>query len=232
LKLSISTVQKTYEKILSGNAHLSRVSEIKNHCPNNIGYKTKIINMNKYALYQRVSTIDQSTDNQKVRLIEYANQHGYDYDIYDEVESTRRTRPVKQALLQKLRNGEYAGCIVYKIDRWARSSTELILEIKELVDKDIAFISISDNLDFSSATGRLHFQILAIFAEFERSLISERTKIALKRKAASFTLGRPKGSKDKKPRRKSGYILRHAREKQEIDSKKGNHKPIEDYLNK
>jgi len=190
--------------------------------------------MNKYALYQRVSTLDQSTENQRVRLIEYANQHGFEYDIYDEVESSRRTRPVKQRLLQKLRNGEYAGCIVYKIDRWARSSTELILEIKELVDKGIAFISISDNLDFSSATGRLHFHILAIFSEFERSLISDRTKIALRRKKEvdKITLGRPIGAKDKKARRKSGYILRHAREKQEADSKNGINKPIQDYIDK
>jgi putative DNA-invertase from lambdoid prophage Rac len=195
--------------------------------------------MKKYALYQRVSTYDQSTASQRDIIIQYANQHGFEYDLYDEVESTRRTRPVKQALLQKLRNGEYVGCIVYKIDRWARSSTELILEIKELVDKGIAFISVSDNLDFSNATGRLHFQILAVFAEFERSLISDRTRSALsalKRKneieGNGKCLGRPKGSKDKKIRRKSGYVLRHAREKQEADSQKGIHKPIEDYIDK
>lgn len=192
--------------------------------------------MKKFALYQRVSTIDQSNENQKVRLIEYAMKQGWDYDIFEEVESSRRTRPVKQVLLQKLRNGEYAGVIVYKIDRWARSSTELILEIKELVDKNIAFISISDNLNFSSASGRLHFQILAIFAEFERSLISERTRNSLreiKRKLEleGKNLGRPKGSRDKKPRRKSGYILRHAREKQEMDSKNGIKKPIGEYIN-
>ena len=195
--------------------------------------------MKKYALYQRVSTLDQSTENQRVRLIEYANQHGYEYDIYDEIESSRRTRPVKQRLLQKLRDGEYSGCVVYKIDRWARSSTELILEIKELVDKGIAFISISDNLDFSSASGRLHFQILAVFAEFERSLISDRIRCALsalKRRneieGNGKCLGRPKGSKDKKTRRKSGYILRHAREKQEAASQNGIHKPIQDYIDK
>lgn len=189
-------------------------------------------NMKPYAIYVRVSTIDQSNDNQRYRLTEYAKQHRYDFDIFEEVESSRRTRPVKQALLQKLRNGEYAGVIVYKIDRWARSSTELILEIKELVDRGITFISVSDNLDFSSATGRLHFQILAIFAEFERSLISERTRLALKRKKEyeGIRLGRPKGSKDKKVRRRSGYILRHARERQEMDSKNGIQKPIEEYI--
>lgn len=89
-------------------------------------------------------------------------------------------------------------------------------------------------LDFSTATGRLHFQILAVFAEFERSLISERTRLALKRKKETegIHLGRPKGSRDKQPRRKSGYILRHAKEKQETDSRNGIHKPIEDYLNR
>jgi len=189
--------------------------------------------MGKYALYARISTVDQSTSSQRDVLMTFAKEKGYDYDIYDEVESTRRTRPVKQSLLQKLRNGEYAGVIVYKIDRWARSSTELILEIKELVDKGIAFVSVSDQLDFSTATGRLHFQILAVFAEFERSLISERTRLALKRKKENegVRLGRPKGSKDKKPRRKSGYVLRHANEKQKADSQNGIHKPIEDYLN-
>ena len=193
--------------------------------------------MKKYAIYQRVSSLEQQTINQREINISFADEKGYEYDLYDEGESTRRTRPIKQALLQKLRNGEYAGVIVYKIDRWARSSTELILEIKELVDKGIAFISVSDNLDFSTATGRLHFQILAIFAEFERSLISDRTKLSLQRKKLileqeGLSLGRPKGSRDKKPRRKSGYILRHAREKQEADTHKGIHKPIEDYLNK
>ena len=192
--------------------------------------------MKKYALYQRVSTIDQSTSSQRDVLIRFANEKGFEYDLYDEVESTRKTRPVKQALLQKLRNGEYEGVIVYKIDRWARSSTELILEIKEMVDKGIAFVSVSDQLDFSSAAGRLHFQILAVFAEFERSLISDRTKLALQRKKQILeqegkSLGRPKGSRDKNPRRKSGYILRHAKQKQEADMKNGIQKPIDDYLN-
>jgi putative DNA-invertase from lambdoid prophage Rac len=190
--------------------------------------------MGKYALYTRVSTLDQSVESQMVRLIEFAKQRGFEYDLYEEVESSRRTRPIKQKLLQKLRNGDYIGCVVYRIDRWARISTELILEIRELYDRNIAFISVSDNLDFSTSTGRLHFQLLAIFAEFERSLISERTRLALRKKKEydGIQLGRPKGSRDKKPRRKSGYILRHALEKQALDSKNGSTKTISDYIDK
>ena len=163
----------------------------------------------KVALYLRVSTDNQTTENQRIRLEEYAKSNNWEYDVFDEVESTRKTRPVKQALLTKLRAKEYDAVVVYKLDRWARSSTELILETKELIDKGIGFISISDNLDFTSASGKLHFQILSAFAEFERSLISERTKEGLKRvREQGIPLGRPKGAKDKKPRKKSGYYVR------------------------
>lgn len=176
----------------------------------------------KVALYCRVSTGKQTNDNQKIRLIQYAKNNSLDYDLFEEVESTRNTRPVKQMLLQKLRAFEYSKIVVYKLDRYARSSRELILEIQELTDKGIGFVSVSDNLDFTKAVGRLHFQILSAFSEFERSLISERTKEGIKRaKAQGKKLGRPKGSKDKKPRPKSGYFMRELNKRKSIDEKKG-----------
>jgi DNA invertase Pin-like site-specific DNA recombinase len=101
--------------------------------------------------------------------MQYGIDHYLKYDLFDKDESTRKTRPIKQELLQKLRAGQYKEVIVFKLDRWARSSQELILEIQELIDKGIRFVSIYDNLDFSTSSGRLHFQILAAFAEFERS---------------------------------------------------------------
>ena len=161
--------------------------------------------MKHIALYLRVSTSEQTVENQRIRLIEYAERNNCTFDTYEEIESTRRSRPVKQALLKKLRNNEYDAVIVFKLDRWARSSTELILDTKELIDKGIGFISISDNLDFSTAAGKLHFQILSAFAEFERELIRERTIEGLKRaKLQGKKVGRPKGSKDTKKRKKSG----------------------------
>jgi DNA invertase Pin-like site-specific DNA recombinase len=186
----------------------------------------------KSAIYCRVSTNKQTTENQKVRLIQYGIDHNLKYDLFDEVESTRKTRPVKQELLHKLRKGEYKEVIVYKLDRWARSSRELILEIQELTDKGVRFISISDNIDFSTSSGRLHFQILAAFAEFERSLISERTKEGLARtKLQGTQLGRPIGSKDTKKRPRSGYILREAKKKKLIDMVNGNYSAISTYIN-
>jgi len=178
-----------------------------------------------------VSTTDQDTYNQESRLIEYAKSKNLDYDIFREVESTRKTRPVKQDLLNRLRNKDYDAIIVYKLDRYARSSAELILEVKELVEKGVSFISITDNLDFSTASGKLHFQILSAFAEFERELIRERTIEGLRRtKSQGKVLGRPKGSKDKKPRPKSGYYLREAHKRQQVEEKSGLHKNIRRYL--
>jgi putative DNA-invertase from lambdoid prophage Rac len=185
----------------------------------------------KIAIYIRVSTTDQTVENQRLRLTEYANSQGWEYDIYSEVQSTRNTRPVKAELIAKLRNHEYEGVLVYKLDRWARSSTELVLEIDEFLKKEIKFISYSDNLDFSTAAGKLHFQILGAFAEFERALISERTKEGIRRaRMTGKILGRPKGSKDKNRRRKSGYLLRMARERQRDDKVKGEYKAIDEYL--
>ena len=185
----------------------------------------------KVALYCRVSTSEQNNNNQEIRLIEYCKVKGWLFDVYREVESSRKTRPIKQELLTKLRNKEYNAIIVYKLDRYARSSAELILEIKELLDKGISFISISDNLDFSTATGKLHFQILSAFAEFERELIRERTIEGLRRtKIQGTTLGRPKGSKDKKNRPKSGYILREAKKRKKADENKNIFIPIKSYI--
>ena len=96
----------------------------------------------------------------------------------------------------------------------------------------IEFISIVDNLDFGTTSGKLHFQILSAFAEFERDLTRERTIEGLKRSTAQGKKpGRPKGRKDSKPRKKSGYILREAKKRQNADIVKGINKGIDIYLN-
>ena len=185
---------------------------------------------NKVALYCRVSTTEQNNENQKIRLLQYVTTNNLRFDLFEETESTRKSRPVKQHLLQKLRNKEYKAVVIFKLDRWARSSTELILDTKELIDKGVSFISLSDNLDFSTASGKLHFQILSAFAEFERELIRERTIEGLRRtKSEGTLLGRPKGSKDSKIRPKSGYIRRELKKRKKVDEAKGIYKSIENY---
>lgn len=188
--------------------------------------------MKKIAIYCRVSSSTQTNSSQKLSLLKYAAEKNLSFDLFEETESSRKTRPVKQELMNKLRKGDYSAVVVYKLDRWARSSTELIIDTKEIIDKGIGFISLSDNLDFATASGKLHFQILSAFAEFERELIRERTIEGIRRtKSEGTKLGRPKGSKDGKTRKRSGYILREAKKRKTKDDRNGVFLPIENYLN-
>ncbi|MBN2603636.1 MAG: recombinase family protein [Candidatus Thermoplasmatota archaeon] len=159
----------------------------------------------KVALYARVSTIDQNPEMQKKSLVEKAQREGWEYEYFEEKESTRKTRPIKYALYQRLLDKEFDAVCVWKIDRWARSTQELSREITTLFEKGAKFISLTDNIDLSSASGKLQFNIISAFAQFERDLISERTKEGLKR--SNKRPGRPKGRKDSKSinRPKSSY---------------------------
>jgi len=188
----------------------------------------KALNM---ALYARVSTHAQKTENQVLKLEDFAKRHGWNYTVFEEQESTRKTRPIKQQVLTMLRSKQFDGVCIWRLDRWARSTTELILEIKEMYDKEIIFKSLSDNIDFSTPAGKLQFHILAAFAEFERNLISERTREGLARaKEKGRKLGRPNGATDGKRRKRSGYVLRDARKLQERDEKMKVFKPIDYYI--
>lgn len=149
--------------------------------------------MKKTAIYVRVSSRDRTPENQKLVLEEFAKKNNWPYKIFEEIESTRKTRPIKQEVLKLLRQKQYERLLIWKLDRWARTSTELILELEELYKKGIEIFSYTDTLDFSTATGRLQARLLFAFAEFERDLISERTKLGLQRAVKQGKkLGRPK----------------------------------------
>ena len=157
----------------------------------------------RVALYIRVSTQDQNPEMQKNALIEKVGRDGWEYEIFMEKESTRRTRPVKYELYQRLLKKEFDAVIVWKIDRWARSTQELSREVTTLYNKGVKFISLTDNIDLSNASGTLQFNIISAFAQFERDIISERTREGLKQ---AKNVG--KRGKDKKRRRRSGYYQR------------------------
>ncbi len=185
----------------------------------------------KVCCYLRVSTCLQTVENQRAILEKFVSDKGWTCDYFEEVESSRKTRPIKAALMQKMRSGEYDGILVTRLDRFARSSRELILDVDEILKKNIFFISVIDNLDFSTASGKLHFHLLCAFAEFERSIIADRVRQSLQRlKSEGKKLGRPLGSGDKKRRKKSGYLLREAYKRQNKDQALGSYKHIEEYL--
>lgn len=157
----------------------------------------------KVAIYVRVSTSDQTVENQKLPLIKYADAMGWEYELFEETESTRKTRPVQNLVFQKLLKKEFDGLLIYKFDRWARSTSELVYQIELLIERNIAVHSYSESVDLTSSMGRAMLTILSAFAQLERDLIRERTLVGLERaKAEGKKLGRPKGSKDKGYRKK------------------------------
>lgn len=149
----------------------------------------------KIAIYIRVSRVDLHPENQKLELVKYAKSKGWQYKVYEEQESTRKTRPIKQQLLTKLRKKEYDAVLIWKLDRWARSLQELIMDINELKNRGVGFIVLTQPIDTTNPSGMLMMQILGAFAEFEREIIRERTIAGLARaKAQGKKLGRPKGA--------------------------------------
>lgn len=147
----------------------------------------------KVAIYVRVSTEDQTVQNQVLALTEYAKRMGWEYSVFEEVESSRKTRPVQWDLYNRLLKKEFDGLLIYKFDRWARSTKELIEHIENLVNKNVAVYSFMENIDLSTSIGKAMLTIISAFAQLERDIIRERTLAGLKRaKAQGKVLGRPR----------------------------------------
>ena len=135
----------------------------------------------KFAIYARVSRTDQILENQIRPLKEYAERMGWDYEIFTEKESTRKSRPVQWALYNRLLKKEFDGLLFYKLDRWARSLKELVTHMEALHEKGVILVSFMENIDLGTSSGKLMMQIMGSFAEFERSIIRERTMAGLDR---------------------------------------------------
>ncbi len=169
----------------------------------------------KIYLYCRVSKrLGQTVENQIPILENWAKAQGYDYEVITEQESTRKARPVRESIIQHLRTREIDGVACVRLDRWLRSFADVVT-IKELVDKGCLFFFVNQGFHFSknnnNAMTSLQLNMLSAFAEFERELIRERTFEGLDRaRREGRLLGRPKGRKDTKKRRVSGYHLRYA----------------------
>ena len=161
----------------------------------------------KVAIYCKISAQDERLERQRADLEAYAKRMGYEYEVFEEKDSSRGGRPIKQALLKRLRAKEFDGLVIWKLDRWAKNLSELIPEIKELLSKQIFFISLKDSIDLSGENARQAFHIVSALTEFERASVRERVKLGLERaKRAGKKLGRPFGSIDRNGRQKRGYL--------------------------
>lgn len=151
----------------------------------------------KVALYARVSTADQkSLKSQMDEMRRYA--HGRKWEIISEVKevgSGGKVRPKREELMQMARRREIDCIMVWKLDRWGRSMTDLVTTLQELREIGVQFVSVRDALDFTTTMGRALAGMLAVFAEFERDILRERVKAGLQAaKAEGRVGGRPKAT--------------------------------------
>lgn len=160
------------------------------------------------AVYVRTSKTMQVLENQLLPLRQYAERAGWEYKVFEEQESTRKTRPVQWALYNDLLKKKYDRLFIYKFDRWARSTKELLEHIETLHDKGIVIHSYTENIDINTSMGRAMLTIIGAFAQLERDLIRERTLAGLERaRAQGKKLGRPSKGNYKKPSREDVSCL-------------------------
>lgn len=139
--------------------------------------------------YARVSTQDQNLDMQ----IDALKSAGCEIIFEEKISGKSKERPELTKLFEKLRKGDTV--VVWKLDRLGRSLKDLIDLITKMQQLNASFLSIQDGINTETATGRFTFNIFASLAEFEREIISERTK-------AGLTSARARGRKGGRP---AGY---------------------------
>ena len=148
----------------------------------------------KVAIYSRVSTHDQDEQLQVPRLCEFCSRLGYEivHEYSDEASGKNANRPGWKALLSDARRGEFEAVIVTKLDRVMRSLMQLLDVLQEFEKRRISIITLDQGtIDMGSANSRLQIGIIAMVAEWEREIISERTREALQaKKARGVVLGR------------------------------------------
>ncbi len=134
------------------------------------------------AIYARVSTDKQKVDMQLNELRQFAARSGW--TIYEEYIDQNFTgantnRPAFKEMMEAARKRRFDMLLVWKLDRLSRSLKDLINTIDELGSSGIDFISYDNNLDTSTPTGKLVFQIVGAVAEFEKDIIRERVVAGL-----------------------------------------------------
>ncbi len=149
----------------------------------------------RFALYARVSTADQDADLQLVELRRYAAARGWVIaaEFVDRgVSGAATSRPVLDQLWAAARRRNIDGVVVWRFDRFSRSVSDLVRSLEEFRALGIAFVSIHEQIDTSSPTGRVVFAVVAAMAEFEREILRERVRAGLARaRERGVRLGRP-----------------------------------------
>src|SRR5712675_1015283 len=149
----------------------------------------------KTALYARVSTSGQEVEMQLRELIEYCQRRGW--EVVQEyvdvgISGGKEKRPELDKLLADAHKRHFDAVVVWRFDRFARSVSHLLRALETFKSLGIEFVSLSEQVDTSTPTGKMIFTVLAAVAELERSLIVERVRAGLRNaRAKGKRLGRP-----------------------------------------
>jgi DNA invertase Pin-like site-specific DNA recombinase len=152
--------------------------------------------MKRVAIYARVSTVDQTCDNQLRDLRDYCHARGWDRvtEYIDEgVSGTTDRRQALDQLMGAVRGRRVDVVVVAAFDRFGRSVRHLVETLELFRHLDVEFISIREQIDTGSPLGQAVFTIIAAIAQLERSLLVERVKAGLRRARDQGThIGRPR----------------------------------------
>ncbi|HEY2930869.1 MAG TPA: recombinase family protein [Acidobacteriota bacterium] len=156
----------------------------------------------RVAIYARVSTTNggQTCENQLLDLRRYAGDRGW--DIFKEyvdngISGSKDSRPALNELMADSSKRRFDVVLVWRFDRFARSTKHLVTALEQFHHVGIDFVSFQESLDTGSPMGKAMFTIISAIAELERNIIQERVKSGLRRAVASGKrLGRPRISRD------------------------------------
>jgi len=153
----------------------------------------------KVIIYARVSTRDQDPDLQIRQLKQFAKDRNFKIvkTFEEKVSGAKDKRPLYQEMLDDVRKKKADAVLVWKLDRFARSTRELLERLEEFHALGVELLSYTENIDTTTPIGKAFFQIAAVIAEFERDLIRERIIAGVDNaKAKGKRLGRPGISED------------------------------------
>lgn len=172
--------------------------------------------MPRAALYMRVSTAnkDQKTDSQRLALEDYCKLKGYQIaGVYEDVgqSGAKQSRPQLDRLMEDAKRGDFSICVVFRFDRFARSTKHLLSALEEFKKLKINFVSISEAVDTSSPLGEALFTIVGAISQLELDILRERIRSGLQAaRAKGKIFGKPKQRDDTQIRdlRSRGMSLR------------------------
>ncbi len=155
----------------------------------------------KVGIYARVSTQDQQTLPLQIKdLRQFAKRRKWKIEVeISDVASGAKTRPKREELLKLARQRKIDCILVWRLDRFGRSLADLITTLDELNSLGVSFVSLNESLDLTTPSGKALAGMLAVFAEFERSILKERVKAGIiEARSKGKAHGRPKTASNKK----------------------------------